>query len=454
MPMLQEFSTHLIIPEPSEELIANEPWSIEIYADGLMDDLFADIDDILDVSGTLSSHTVRYAGCTPQRSREETSVNDWYYSDYEPLQTLNIPQIVLPNALNRIVQGVPQVRNQHGSTVVVNAPVMNSGMRRPKKIRRVLSKLVILGTAIGVAIAGTVYLLQSEVISFLIAKLNQPNLSLPQVQLLTRADVEADLADYLLGSLAIIDQQRASGNQKSLRTGISSRVNPNPQSVAYASSPAVDNLPSPLTANNTAPTPNRSATNVVERIYIPVYQAPSPMRFGLPRIPGTPLPLPPIANAKQTTQPTAVRIALNNVKQPAKPVSVNVLAAVRPDIKPVAVRTAPITVRQSASPIPALPISPLRSTPSQVASLVASPTTTQQVYLATNSQPAPSHTLEGLLELGNKSAALFQVDGVTRRINVGETIGSSGWTLVDVNKGEAIVRRNGEVRSIYTGQKL
>ncbi|MBU7582606.1 MAG: hypothetical protein KAF91_06790 [Nostoc sp. TH1S01] len=453
--MLQEFNTHLIFPEPSEELISNEPWSIEIYADGLMDDLFADIDDILDGSGTLSSHTVRYGGRIPQRSREEASVNDWYYSDYEPLPTLNIPQIVLPNMLNRTVQGVPQVRNQHASTVVVDTPAMASGIRRPKKIRRALSKLVILGTAIGIAIAGTIYLLRAEVLSFLTGKWTQQNVLVSGAQLPTRAEIEADLADYMLGSLAIIDQQAEKTNQASFRPGTSNRVSSNPTAVAYASSSPIGNLPSPLTANNTVPTPNRSANNVVERIYIPVYQAPSPMRYGLPRLPGTPLPLPPVANAQQTTQPNAVKTALNSVKPPAKPVSVNMLAAaVRTDLKPVAVRTAPIAVRQSATPLPALPVAPLRTASPPLANLATSPTTTQQVYLASNPQPAPSHTLEGVLELGNKSAALFQVDGVTRRINIGESIGTSGWILVDVNNGEAIVRRNGEVRSIYTGQKL
>ncbi|ALF55140.1 hypothetical protein ACX27_23660 [Nostoc piscinale CENA21] len=452
--MLQEFNNHLIVPEPSEELISNEPWSIEIYADGLMDDLFADIDDILDGSGTLSSHTVRYGGRIPQHSREETSVNDWYYSDYEPLQTLNIPQIVLPNMVST-VQGVPQVRNQHASTVVVDTPAMASGIRRPKKIKRAFSKLVILGTAIGIAIAGTIYLLRAEVFSLITGRWTQQNGLMSGTQLPTKAEIESDLADYMLGSLAIIDQQSGKTYQASFRNGISNRITSNPNTIAYAGSSPIGNLPSPLTANNTAPTSNGSANSVVERIYIPVYQAPSPMRYGLPRLPGTPLPLPPIANAKQTTQPNAVKTALNTVKQPGKPVSVNMLAAaVRTDLKPVAVRTAPITVRQSASPLPALPVAPLRAASPPVASVAASPKTPQQVYLTSNPQPAPGHTLEGVLELGKKSAALFQVDGVTRRINIGEIIGTSGWTLVEVNNGEAIVRRNGEVRSIYTGQKL
>jgi len=60
----------------------------------------------------------------------------------------------------------------------------------------------------------------------------------------------------------------------------------------------------------------------------------------------------------------------------------------------------------------------------------------------------------GLLELGDRSAALFEINGVTRRIHLGESIGSSGWTLVEVANQEAIMRRNGEVRSVYVGQSF
>jgi Tfp pilus assembly protein PilP len=65
-----------------------------------------------------------------------------------------------------------------------------------------------------------------------------------------------------------------------------------------------------------------------------------------------------------------------------------------------------------------------------------------------------NHTLVGLLELGDRSAALFDVSGVTQRITVGEAIGASGWILVSVANQEAVIRRNGEVRSVYVGQKF
>jgi Tfp pilus assembly protein PilP len=60
----------------------------------------------------------------------------------------------------------------------------------------------------------------------------------------------------------------------------------------------------------------------------------------------------------------------------------------------------------------------------------------------------------GLLELGEQSAALFDITGITQRINVGQAIGASGWTLVSVANQEAVIRRNGEVRSVYVGQKF
>jgi len=66
--------------------------------------------------------------------------------------------------------------------------------------------------------------------------------------------------------------------------------------------------------------------------------------------------------------------------------------------------------------------------------------------------PAVTPTLVGVLELGDRSAALFEIGGVTQRVYIGETIGNSGWSLVSVADGEATVRRNGEVRAIDVGQ--
>ncbi|MEH2199865.1 hypothetical protein [Nostoc sp.] len=447
--MLQEASTRLIVPEPSEDLIANEPWSIENYADGLMDELFADIDYILDVSDNLPSQTVRharqnkssqsFAGVSSQAQRQSPS-------EYVPLQTVTIPQIILPNG-----QSVVQDNHKHLSTVVFDNGTIKAVSRKRQKSSRTLGKLLIIGTTLGVAIASIIYLVQSGVVYLLNTNLTQQALLAPQSQsqLPTKVEIEADLVDYMLGALAVIDKQEVKSNQK-YRAGFTSQRNTN--QIAFGNGQTTGNLPPlPLLANNTPPAPNRSGS-VVERIYVPVYQAPSPMRYALPAIPGTPTLIPKVASAFQGSQPNVVKSALNTVRQAAKPVTVSMLAAaVQAELKPVAGRTAPITVRQTPKPLPALPVVPLRA----ALAPESEPTITQeQVYPATAIAVAPSNTLEGLLELGNKSAALFKIDGVTRRINMGESIGQSGWTLVEVSNGEAVIRRNGEVRSIYAGQKL
>lgn len=101
--------------------------------------------------------------------------------------------------------------------------------------------------------------------------------------------------------------------------------------------------------------------------------------------------------------------------------------------------------------IPAVPTVP------QAVPLPAQPTalptpTTAPMASAPPVASSPKYTLVGVLELGDRSTALFESNGVARRINIGESIGTSGWSLVEVNNQEAIIRRNGEVRSIYVGQ--
>jgi hypothetical protein len=74
--------------------------------------------------------------------------------------------------------------------------------------------------------------------------------------------------------------------------------------------------------------------------------------------------------------------------------------------------------------------------------------------IATGNAPSSGvvQRLSGVLNQGDRSVALFEVNGITQRFEIGEGIGSSGWTLVAVSQSQAVIRRNGEVRSIYVGQ--
>lgn len=109
-------------------------------------------------------------------------------------------------------------------------------------------------------------------------------------------------------------------------------------------------------------------------------------------------------------------------------------------------------------------VTPAPAAPQTVAVAPTAPTAAPAAPAASAS-PSPNapipniaasntHSLVALLNLGDRSAALFTVNGTTQRIGLGEMIGTSGWTLVSVQGQEAIIRRNGEVRSVYTGQQF
>ena len=74
----------------------------------------------------------------------------------------------------------------------------------------------------------------------------------------------------------------------------------------------------------------------------------------------------------------------------------------------------------------------------------------------TAAAPAGVYALVGTLERGEgqQPAALFEVNGSPRWIDIGQSIGSSGWTLSEVTGDRVSVRRNGETRTIYVGQQF
>ncbi|BAY47669.1 hypothetical protein SAMD00079811_52880 [Scytonema sp. HK-05] len=391
--MSQKANTQLILPEPSEELIASEPWSIETYADNLMDELFAEIDRILDGNDNLPSQTV-------------------LQEDIRQVQTVTVPEIVVPETQLRPIQ-IAQARNNPLSTLVVGTPaVSRQASKSSQKSQRTNSIVLWVAVTIGLAAASILWVFNSGLLNRLVSKSLYQSLLQPQAQspLPTKAQIEADLVNYMLGALSVIDRQEA-------KSSIRSASSANQTALAYIT-------PQPVGANHIASAPSQS-TRVVERIYIPVYQAPQPMRYAPPPTAGT-------FNSATVSESSLGKASKPAPVKTAQPTTtVQALAAVRPELKAVSPKRA---TDAAASPS-------LVSENQEVASTVSTADVT-----------APSHTLEKLFELGNKSAALFKIDGVTRRVEVGEAIGASGWTLVKIAKGEVTIRRNGEVRSIYTGQ--
>ena len=418
--MLPKSSTDLFVSEVSDstsmslaiDFVNNEPWTIETYAESLMDELFHDIDNILDGRNKRNHH----------RGRNESV----------PVQTMTfqMPDVVLPSKLNRPLQSTAPIKNVQTTTLVVNHPSIKAIATTEQQQTSGLGKLIFMGLSLTVGTLGMVYLTESGLLNTINAQLTSQ--SLPNHQTPSPASVitdpQLDLVNYMLEALTVIEQGTTNG--KTIAKPGFPTVNLNQTTaLPLPNTQLTETLPLPVAATNMLPANNRLTTpNVVERIYIPVYQSPA-LKYQIPIVPTVPVPPTLPSSLTANNSPT-----INTIQPAIKPIP----KTTQVNLKPAAVNPQPMKVVPPQLPT-IVPPAPVKETKN----------ISQQVTV-----PSYSAQLEGLLELGNKSVALFKVDGISRRINLGENIGTTGWTLVEVSNGEAIVRRNGEVRSIYTGQKL
>ena len=86
----------------------------------------------------------------------------------------------------------------------------------------------------------------------------------------------------------------------------------------------------------------------------------------------------------------------------------------------------------------------------------SSSSSSQDTKITSNSvtSPVKNYTLIGIFELGERSAALFKADGVTKRIWVGDKVDNTGWILDSVTNQQAKITRQGEIRSLSVGEKF
>lgn len=462
--MSQEASTRRIVSEPvesssspasqPEEFISSEPWSMDSYADGLMDEIFSDLDEILEAKGKLPSSSGK--------------------PEYVTLKTIKVPHIVMPEAVlpsDLVHQPQPapaqsqstQLSTFVADTTVVKPPRPQKAKQKKKSAPKFSKLLLILGA---IASVSAIALL----LWAFMGKLNRQNTpsttpSATEQQVSTQAQTEAELGNYIAQSLDSIEQKVAKRELAAKIAKNNPANNPPPVATTNNPAPAANNRPAP--------------TTVLERIYIPVYQPALPMRYAPPSIMGATAPLPCPANLKAAKTP---------LRQAPKPKSAPAAKKPAPAAKTPSGRQVPKlpTLQTAAKPLTVRPNPRLPSAPAKPPARVApqntakpaprqqAPAPRQQVpapapakppapapiqrYVPAPPPPAPvtNHRLDGVLDLGDPSrnAALFNIDGVTRQVRVGENIGSSGWSLVEVVNNEAIIRRNGEVRSIYPGQKF
>ncbi len=118
-------------------------------------------------------------------------------------------------------------------------------------------------------------------------------------------------------------------------------------------------------------------------------------------------------------------------------------------------------IQTAPSPVPPLSIPPV-ATPAAVPSPpklstvpVLSPTnSTNQVAAApvNVTSPVGNHSLVGLLEAGSQSSAIFTANGSAKRVALGEKIGATGWILKAIQNQQAVISRNGQQLTLEVGQ--
>ncbi|MDJ0774640.1 MAG: hypothetical protein QNJ49_14660 [Mastigocoleus sp. MO_167.B18] len=441
--MLKAASTHTILSEASEELIGNEPWTIEVYADGLMDEIFSDVENILEGKGLGSQFK--------QKSTVKSSpiVNPETPGQIKPVN-LHHQQ----GATKTVAKSSPRIDSK-----VSQAKTNNAKNNLSPKPRAGWKKLFSVTVSLALATAGLTWLIYSGLVDHIFARIFAEELHLAQMEeSLTekieteKIDPQAELVSYMLGALAAIEQGEAQNKSSNNMMMASMSGNLQSSTIPMANASAASgSLPPVRAANNLQPMPSRS-TKVVERIYIPVYQAPAPMRYKPPSVASaSPGNLPPVREVahksySKTSKSNTGKAAKNTVP-PAK------LTLMKTELKPVEMGDKTVAVGAAPQPKPIIPpkLTSAKAPTENNTSVNTAPVQNQEVAFAA---AKPSHELLGVMDLGEKSAALFKIQGITRRIHKGESIGSSGWTLVDVSNNEIVVRRNGEVRSIQTGQKI
>ncbi|MFB2923472.1 type II secretion system protein N [Aerosakkonema funiforme] len=528
--MSEDANTKRIALKPSEEQTPVQPWSMDKSADRLMDDVFADVDRMLETGTEPAARTAE--------------------PEYVSLQQMSIPQIVIPAEM---------VSRQ------VEASDDSDGEAQKSQERgRSLNKLLLGAAIASLAITLLLWLAGQGRFNRL---LGINSASVEEAKKLP-SEADAQFVDYMQQSLDLIEQQTEE-NQQVAAVPAAPQV------------PANSLVPVPIPGN--LPQNGSRPQNAPERIYIPVYPRPQVI-YANPPAPPAIRPVPTVTvtatavakpsptvtvtatavakpsptvtassrptakaspKARATVRPTAkatptVAAVLRSIplarpkatptsrptanssptvaatSRPTPTPSAKVAATVRPTAQPSP--TVAATARSTAKPSPTVAATTIRPTATPSATVVATtrpnptpsarvtatavptatpsarvtaaavPTTTPSATVAPSPLPAPAlaspipaatlpnpapqrtsrqetrqasastpaieHTLTGLLVLGEKSAAIFEINGASRRVHLGESIGSSGWTLVEVNNNEAVIRRNGEVRSVFVGQQF
>ena len=96
-----------------------------------------------------------------------------------------------------------------------------------------------------------------------------------------------------------------------------------------------------------------------------------------------------------------------------------------------------------------------------VANPASNPKPKNSAPITVTTTPSPSftaseisYTLIGSLDLGDRSSAMFDMNGAVQTVGLGKAIGNSGWSLSRVSQQEIILKRGKETKNVFVGQKF
>ena len=397
--MPQNVTTRKMGVESAQEPIAvmakvqtpTETVAVESYADRLMDELFEGVDRAFD-GNEVPSEPVQPA-------------------EFVALKSISVPQIVLSQSLS------PQPQRGEKD---VEAIARKVALETTKKQQSKQSfDRILLGAA-----CGSLLLVMGLWLASRSGLVRLPVASAPAGETATgtaKIVPDTQFVEYVQRSIVAIEQKKAPPANSQLAT------------VPGAATPGT--LPSISISG--APPPTAGLSTAVNRIANALEQAAA--QPGAPALPAQVVVIPPPAPVAPVT--------VAGSPSPTAPVSGRAIAS--------AGARNPLAASPSPSDSSQPKILARETEPAPAAQQAATaPASQQSAPAASSSAPTAAHTLVGILELGNRSAALFEVDGVARRIYVGESIGASGWTLAEIKNQEAVIRKGGDVRSVFVGQKF
>ena len=375
------------------ETVPAETVAVESYADRLMDELFEGVDRAFEESGGLPTEPVQ-----PEIIR---------------LKSISVPQIVLSSP--------PPMGGRRSETDVAAIARQVALETTTKHQSKQSFDRMLLGAAFGslLLVLGLWLASRSGLVRLPVSTTAG---STPTITPKTAPDTE--FSEYVQRSLEAIEQKKLPKANAQL---------PGVPGVAPAGT-------LPNISISGAPPATAGLSTAVNRIADALEQAAA--QPGSPALPAQVVIIPPATNPADPAQTVAVSPS-------ATAASGRAVA--------VAGTTSPSSTSVAASPStsgePKILARETEPAAAPAAAQSAAPQS-QPAAPAVSSAPTSAHTLVGILELGDRSAALFEVDGVARRIYVGESIGASGWTLAEIKNQEAVIRKGGDVRSVFVGQKF